>query len=191
MTTPRGRIPDANRPERRGAILDAAVELFLVDGYASTSIDAVASRSNASKSTVYAYFDDKAGLFTAAIERLHNTIDDSVDDDAPLGAVAGAMVTNLLSDEAIGLHRLIIGESQRFGALAQAFYDAGPERSIERLLAPLRRSEPATPRADAERLYSLLLGERHRRRLLGLENAPTSAQAAEHANSVLRALGHA
>jgi AcrR family transcriptional regulator len=190
MTTPRGRIPDADRPERRGLILDAAVELFLADGYASTSIDAVASRCSASKSTVYAYFTDKAGLFTAAVERLHNTIDDSVDDDAPLAAVAAAMVTNLLSDEAIGLHRLIIGESQRFGALARAFYAAGPQRSIERLLASLRRSEPQAPTADAERLYSLLLGERHRRRLLGLEHAPTSAQAADHADSVLRALGH-
>jgi AcrR family transcriptional regulator len=188
MTTPRGRIPDADRPERRGLILDAAVELFLADGYASTSIDAVASRCSASKSTVY--FTDKAGLFTAAVERLHNTIDDSVDDDAPLAAVAAAMVTNLLSDEAIGLHRLIIGESQRFGALARAFYAAGPQRSIERLLASLRRSEPQAPTADAERLYSLLLGERHRRRLLGLEHAPTSAQAADHADSVLRALGH-
>jgi TetR/AcrR family transcriptional regulator, mexJK operon transcriptional repressor len=41
-------------------------------------------------------------------------------------------------------------------------------------------------RSTAEALYTLLLGEAHRRRLLGLAPAPTLAQAREHARAALR-----
>ncbi|MGH3263604.1 MAG: TetR/AcrR family transcriptional regulator [Trebonia sp.] len=38
-------------------------------------------------------------------------------------------------------------------------------------------------------LFSLLLGEKHRRRLLGIDPAPTPAQAAAHADTALALLG--
>ena len=41
----------------------------------------------------------------------------------------------------------------------------------------------------AEPLFSLLLGERHRRRLLGIDPQPTPAQAAAHADAALALLG--
>jgi TetR/AcrR family transcriptional regulator, mexJK operon transcriptional repressor len=41
----------------------------------------------------------------------------------------------------------------------------------------------------AEPLFSLLLGERRRRRLLGIESPPTPTQAAAHANAALAQLG--
>ena len=191
MTISRGRIADADIPERRNRILDTAVGLFLSVGFVSTSIDAVARTSSASKSTVYAYFGDKEGLFTAAIERLHDRIDDSVDEDAPLGSVAASLVETLFSDEAVGLHRLVIGESQRFPELARRFYQSGPSRSTRLLLSTLERHDEHADSADAEALYSLLLGEPHRRRLLGLEPAPDARECSRHARDVLEKLGHA
>jgi hypothetical protein len=43
--------------------------------------------------------------------------------------------------------------------------------------------------ATAEDLFGLLLGEAHRRRLLGLTSAPTAEQARAHAQGALDALG--
>lgn len=182
-------MPDDIRPARRALILDAAVALFLTEGFAATTVDAVARRSAASKSTVYAYFGDKAGLFSAAVERLHDSIADSVDADAPLAALATSVVATLHSDEAVGLHRIVIAEALRFPELARAFYASGPSRSTRLLLTVLRRSDPETATAQAELLYTLLLGEPHRRRLLALDDAPTARAAARHAADALRALG--
>lgn len=189
MTASRGRVPDEDRPARRALILDAAVALFLADGFAATVIEAVARRSAASKSTVYAYFGDKAGLFTAAVERLHDRIADSLDGDAPLGALATSVVVTLHSDEAVGLHRMVIAESLRFPELARAFYASGPSRSTRLLLTVLRRADSHAPETQAQMLYTLLLGEPHRRRLLGLDDAPTAHDAARHAHEALHALG--
>ena len=49
----------------RSAILEAASERFVADGYAATSIDAVAALARVSKGSVYHHFSDKAELFEA------------------------------------------------------------------------------------------------------------------------------
>lgn len=56
---------------KRQAILDAAKRLFVSMGYASTSMDAVATEAGVSKLTVYSHFNDKETLFSAEIGRAH------------------------------------------------------------------------------------------------------------------------
>src|ERR1700719_5026602 len=60
-TRPRGEI-------RRSQILDAAVEVFLDNGYGAATIDLVVERAGASKATVYSFFGGKEGLFAAIVE---------------------------------------------------------------------------------------------------------------------------
>src|SRR5258705_12847249 len=60
-TRPRGEI-------RRSQILDAAVEVFLENGYGGATIDLVVERAGASKATVYSFFGGKDGLFAAIVE---------------------------------------------------------------------------------------------------------------------------
>ncbi|MCC3268543.1 TetR/AcrR family transcriptional regulator [Arthrobacter gengyunqii] len=64
-------MPRAKRSggrSKRDAVLDAAVELLLVNGYDGTSMDAVAARAGVSKTTVYAYYEDKLELFKAVLQ---------------------------------------------------------------------------------------------------------------------------
>lgn len=49
----------------RQAILDAAHQLFLTDGYAATSIKSIAQAADVSDQTVYATFGDKPSLLVA------------------------------------------------------------------------------------------------------------------------------
>ena len=52
-----------------GALVDAARELFAQDGFAATSLDAVAARANVTKGAVYHHFDGKRQLFEAVFAR--------------------------------------------------------------------------------------------------------------------------
>lgn len=56
--------------ERNHHILEAAREVFLLNGFAGTSMEAIAKRAGIAKPTLYAYFPDKETLFRAAIDKL-------------------------------------------------------------------------------------------------------------------------
>jgi TetR/AcrR family transcriptional regulator, mexJK operon transcriptional repressor len=118
-------------PER---ILNAAKELFLNEGYGSTTIEAVAARAGISKRTFYDRFDDKAALFAAVVHRIIEEIRPPA--HVPLLAgpnlpevlrrLAGLILRAALSPQALALHRLVTAESIRFPELAQAVHnDAG------------------------------------------------------------------
>ncbi|ADJ45382.1 TetR family transcriptional regulator [Amycolatopsis mediterranei S699] len=65
------RPPATGRPRdhtRDLAILDATLSLLTEVGYEQLSIEAVAGRSGAAKTTIYRRYRDKAALVTAAIE---------------------------------------------------------------------------------------------------------------------------
>jgi AcrR family transcriptional regulator len=61
-----GRQRDA--AERRSRVLDAARELFLEQGFGSTSIDQIAQRAGTSTQTVYASFGNKPGVLRRVID---------------------------------------------------------------------------------------------------------------------------
>ncbi|RYJ28967.1 TetR-family transcriptional regulator [Streptomyces sp. L-9-10] len=59
---------------KRAAILSAARELFLADGFDRTSVDAVAARAEVSKRTVYDYFGDKQTLLQAVVDAVGQSL---------------------------------------------------------------------------------------------------------------------
>ena len=68
MTQPSvmGRPRDSSRDQ---AILDATLSLLTEVGYEQLSMEAVAGRSGAAKTTIYRRYRDKAALVAAAVER--------------------------------------------------------------------------------------------------------------------------
>jgi AcrR family transcriptional regulator len=61
----RPRSPEADR-----AILDAAIELFIEEGYEGMSIEGVAARAGVGKTTIYRRWASKEELIVAAIDEL-------------------------------------------------------------------------------------------------------------------------
>ncbi|PPF87205.1 TetR/AcrR family transcriptional regulator [Pseudoclavibacter sp. RFBJ3] len=193
----RGRPTAEEREERRDQILDAAVALFVSNGYGQVTVDEIAAVARVTKRTIYTYFGDKAEVFTAAIERFRAR------DLANHGATAESLLETaarlvfvLHSDNAVGLHRLMIGEAAQFPELASGFYSSGPRGYVALLaqcLPPasglVQVKTDAEALALAEALFGLLLGEPHRRRLLGLAPAPSAAAARAHAEQVIALLG--
>jgi TetR/AcrR family transcriptional repressor of mexJK operon len=179
MDTRRGRPTAAERDRRRDAILDAAIGRFTAHGYGGTSIEAIAADAGVTKRTIYSWFGDLAGVLSAAVERQHAYLIavDTPGSAESLEDAATRLILALHSDVSVALHRLVIAESPRFPEVAAGFYAAGPARSIAFLSGHVGE--------QAEQLYTLLLGEPHRRRLLGLSAAPTPAEARAHARACL------
>jgi AcrR family transcriptional regulator len=60
------RLPRAVREQQ---MLDAAVEMFSINGYHETSMDAIAAKAEISKPMLYLYYGSKEELFGACLDR--------------------------------------------------------------------------------------------------------------------------
>lgn len=70
VPTKQARRTQAERTEATtAALVDAARELFAQDGYAATSLDAVAAKARVTKGAVYHHFEGKQRLFEAVFAR--------------------------------------------------------------------------------------------------------------------------
>ncbi|RMO75087.1 hypothetical protein ALQ35_02911 [Pseudomonas fluorescens] len=136
---------------KRQAILEAAKILFLSNGYASTSMDAVALEAGVSKLTVYSHFTDKETLFTAAVvakcEEQLPVMYFELPEDIPVQTVllniARGFHRLINSEESVNLHRLMMTTGNQDVKLSQIFFEAGPMRMLqgmERLLSRIDQS---------------------------------------------------
>ncbi len=128
----------------RERICSAAEELFLRDGYARTTIRAVAKAAGVAEATVYLAFPDKAALLDAVIVRA--TRDNASE---PLDVIAAAPADEILARMASS-HALLMARAARLIALGESasFMDAELRPLRERAHRNLR----AAFRVIADRL---------------------------------------
>src|SRR3954468_2304757 len=126
--------PASNRAERaaerRSAIIEAAMDEFIAQGFAATRLDDVAKRAGVAKGTIYLHFKDKEALFE---ELIRTAIVPLV---TRLGAppAAGGSVRDMIESFAHtfieevaktkrgDIVRLIVAEGPRFPDLADFYY---------------------------------------------------------------------
>jgi len=127
--------PASNRAERaaerRGAIIEAAMDEFIARGFAATRLDDVAKRADVAKGTIYLHFKDKEALFE---ELIRTAIVPLVSRLTAPPSVAGAPVRDMIEGFATAfIHdvvttrrgdivRLIVAEGPRFPEIADFYY---------------------------------------------------------------------
>ncbi len=135
---------------KHAAILDAARETFLRDGYRGTSMAEIAARARVSKQTVYAHFAGKRALFIEIVTSTVDAVSDPVyaevlalrgdgDPRQELADLARRQLAGVMQPELLALRRLVIAEATRFPELGRAFYDRGPGRTIDALTTAFAR----------------------------------------------------
>jgi len=130
---------------KRTAIVRAALEVFVREGYARASVDAIAAGSGISKRTIYDYFGDKEQLFlstlqatmdahTAAFrELLDRTLGQVSDIESALTLFGREFATEIArSAERVAVMRLTIAEASHFPVLLER---ASSNSSVQRALA--------------------------------------------------------
>ena len=145
-----GARPWARSDEKHQAIVRAAREVFLSNGYLGTNMDLIASRSGVSKQTIYTHFGSKEALFIAIVgsmtgdagDRVHHERPDLGDDEdleEYLRAFAQRQLLIVMVPELLQLRRLVIGEVGRFPELAAVLYERGPQRAIAEITTMFER----------------------------------------------------
>ncbi|WET82406.1 TetR/AcrR family transcriptional regulator [Amycolatopsis sp. QT-25] len=152
MATPRA---TARTPGRRlqaqakqAAILDAAVALFVSEGYELTSVDAISARAGVSKRTVYDHFGDKQTLFRSVLGRANDAvvatvrkaIDEELTDDRDLRdallGFAQRVTTGMFPTSDYATFRRLSAQAPVAPRLPEAARDQ-PERMMEARFAKL------------------------------------------------------
>lgn len=131
----------SRREKRRQAILDAAREIFLEQGYGATSLNDIVSVSGGSLATLYDLFGGKAGLFQAMIEKgcleFFEFLDAGDIDGKPLEealhVIAERFFEGLIQQNGMALLRVIVAEVPQFPEIGVTYYQAGPEAGRERV----------------------------------------------------------
>jgi len=185
-----GRPSRAEALRLRQRILEVATELFLAQGYGSTTIEAVAARAGISKRTFYHRFDDKSVLFAAVVHEIIGQIRPPADVPLIEGAtlrdvlrrLAGMILHAALAPQAIALHRLVMAESARFPELVRAVHGDGSTREATILIGGLLAREmrdsklSAENRAFAAEQFIFMVVALPQRRAMGFGTPMTAAE---------------
>lgn len=176
--------------QRREAVLKAATDLFLEQGYDRTSLEQIIERAGGSRRAIYQHFGNKEGLFVAVVEailehllnRLSLLTWQEKDPEEALVQAGTAFVKALTTPRILAAFRMLIAEVTRFPHLGQTFFQDGPERAYQQISDYLQKQTLAGyfkidhPDIAARQLVEMMKGDLHLRALLCPENLPTNAE---------------
>lgn len=166
----------AGRPvdeAKRASVLNAAQQLFMTNGFAGTSMDAIAEAAGVSKLTAYKYFGSKHELFAAAVASKCGSAFASLNIDHLAGrplrdrliGFGHAFLALILDPEAMAVHHLIITERERAPELGRLFFENAIRPTSDKLATIIARHEEAgeiatgdDPLAAAQDLLALWRG---------------------------------
>jgi AcrR family transcriptional regulator len=198
----RGR-PTADQARAIGAaIIDAAIEVFLAEGFQDASMEAVAKLANVPKSTLYKRYPDKVSLLRAALGMHYAKLNEMGGD---LYEALPADFERRLKLAAAGMLRMgTTPEVQAFARLSAIAWAVGrdSEASLQsigyrrmvdfvekdiREYGPTAGIHPSNPRRVAEALMTMLSGWFTTN---GADAGITEASAAEFAETAVDLLLH-
>jgi AcrR family transcriptional regulator len=127
--------PASNRAERaaerRGAIIEAAMDEFIARGFAATRLDDVAKRAGVAKGTIYLHFKDKESMFeelirTAIVPMINRLWGTPPQPGASVRDMVEGFAKIFIEEVATtrrgDLVRLIVAEGPRFPEVADFYY---------------------------------------------------------------------
>lgn len=128
---------------KRQQIADAATRLFLANGYAGTSTDAIAADAGVSKQTLYSYFPTKVDLLAEVLNGTAQQLFPNLPAPQHIESVAELRTTllnfairltqTMMSEQGIALFRLVLGEAFRVPELRELVQMALPRQLLGRV----------------------------------------------------------
>lgn len=140
---------------KREQVLAGAKKVFLREGFAAASTDAIAREAGISKRTLYAYYPSKEELFEDVLKELTienpqtrvleavRRIDPKSREELRevLVGLGGRIISSMMDPDYLALLRTIIADSHRFPKLSEIFRSTVPERGIREGAATMQRAQ--------------------------------------------------
>jgi len=130
--------PASRGEQRRQAFLDAAIGVFLEQGFESASVNEIVRRAGGSLATLYAQFGNKDALFETVIgeatirfsEPFIRAADNNLERPLHEGLqdIGEQFLQLLLMPRALAFFRLMIGEGRKAPSASEGWVHGGPER---------------------------------------------------------------
>ena len=180
-----------NAERKQVTIVQAALALFLEQGYAATSMDAVASWAGVTKQTVYRYYPSKEELFTAVMEKIRADepapyVFGDADLDTELSNFGRDLLAFHLTPAALGVYKMMLSEAGQ-ESLLKPFMKAGPNRVMKPLMGFLQKRHPELEDVafHAQMFASMVLVPRNQLIMQG-KGRFTRAEQETHVNKVVK-----
>ncbi len=195
--------PLADLPPRRHAILAAAFEVLMEQGYAGASTLEIATRAKVSKRELYAEFGNKAGILdalisaTAARMQAPLALPDVTDRQglATVLTVYGVRALTELTHPAVtAINRLAAAEAGGSSEIGKILDRAGREPNrlaLGRLIAHAQTAgllAAGDPDRISGQFFSLLLGDIPVRLMLGVIEPPGAREVAQRTKTAVDAV---
>ncbi|MDH3219739.1 MAG: TetR/AcrR family transcriptional regulator [Gammaproteobacteria bacterium] len=146
---------------KKDHIAASALPLFLEHGFKGTSIDMVVRASGVSKPTVYNHFPDKSALILAVLTRWIEHHKPLIQQPGSMAELESFMRSHWLTDEAVRIYAIVIGEGWRFPEARQLFWEQF-DRLWRVAFCYLSDRSPNLERSDIDRQLDRHLIERLR-----------------------------
>jgi TetR/AcrR family transcriptional repressor of mexJK operon len=159
---------------KRRAILEAAKQLFLSQGFERTSLDSIAAAANVSKLTLYSHFRDKSDLHLQALRSRCEELTSAclpVMNQKGVGdrllAVAHALFESMTRPEAIAVYRSLVAGTRWRERVPERYWGAVPQHLFDEIVQMLCREQARGaiaiqhPRRAASHFMSLVKGDLH------------------------------
>jgi AcrR family transcriptional regulator len=183
-------IPPTPQNAVCGRIIAAAFEAFMANGYANTSMHAIATRAKVSKRDLYANYPNKQALLVTCIANRAARMRLAPDLPAPrtreelastLTSFGATVIREVTQPAVMTIYRLAISEAVRSPDVAAIL---NTSRSVNRnaLAELLARAQaagvlsPGDPQHMMEQFFALLWGDLMLNRLLGAIDVPKPAE---------------
>lgn len=187
MQSPIGRPKDLEKKQR---ILESAKALFLKFGYQGSSMNQIAQDAGVTKLTVYNHFQDKATLFSYAIE---STCEESLQArpmqlsadsnfEQALFSTSELALQIIYLPEALKLEHLLLQLASEQNPLAMQFFKVSHQKLHDvwsdffQQAIQLKFLKPVDTEQLIHLMLSLLLGFRHHEVLLGVRAIPDAEE---------------
>ena len=164
---PRTGKRELQKEARRIAIIDAAFDAFMQQGFTATKLDDVAERAGIGKGTIYLYFDSMENLFEEMVRQTLFPLRDAAEAYVAnfTGSASDLLASHLRNFYASmnnpripPLMAMISSEALRFPTIAAFFYEEIISKSYQMLRRIIDTGiETGEFRADADKLYLQLV----------------------------------
>lgn len=172
-----------SRPERERQMLDVAEEVFAEQGYATASMEEIATRVGVSKPMLYEYFGSKEGLLLATIGRARTELFETTAQAIEAAASAedklrSGYLAYFRFNEAHRRAWLVLLQEPILHRGAAGEIEATRRQQTDLIAAQMAQLVPDRPRRDLEAYAEIIVGASERLALWRTRNPDVSVEEA-------------